>query len=242
MVDCSSIELIAISQFPNVPPGEWVLLAAAAIVVAIAVTRESVDRTLVELPKPRLSGAVSVEQAIAERRSLRSFHERALSLELVSQILWAAQGVSSSDGKRTVPSAGGLLPLEIYLLAGSIEELEAGLYRYEPALHVLRLVSPGDRRVQLATISHEQMWMAAAPAAILVAAVYERTTGKFGAEARKYVDMEVGHVGQNVHLEACALGLGTVVVAAFDPAEVSRLLDLPNGETPLYVMPIGHPI
>lgn len=199
----------------------------------------------IPLPAPRLEGAISVEEALAARRSLRSFGSEPLSLQEVGQLLWAAQGVTDARGYRTAPSAGALYPLEVYLVCRRVEELEPGVYRYLPSDHALSAVAAasrgGDACEALARAALGQSPVRDAAANVVFAGVYERTTAKYGYRGHQYVHIEVGHAAENVYLQATALGLATVAVGAFDDAEVAQVLLLPEGETPLYVMPVGRP-
>ncbi len=192
----------------------------------------------IQLPSPHIGGRMSVEQAINERRSVRLYRKtETVQLEEISQILWAAQGITSDEGLRTAPSAGALFPLELYLVAGNVRNLQAGVYHYEPHKHVLRRVLSGDVRVDLHTAAMDQEQLHAASAIIVIAAVYDRSTAKYLERGRRYVDFEVGHVSQNIYLQATALGLGTVAVGAFQESEVKRVLEI--SEEPLYLMPLG---
>lgn len=193
------------------------------------------------LPQPRKSGDVSVEQAIQDRRSIRDFRDQALTLELISQLLWSAQGITDPRGLRAAPSAGATYPLVLYLVNGRGDDLAAGLYRYVTAAHGLEGIVEGDLRQPLTRAALNQRAVGRAPATIVVAAVYERTTGRYGERGIRYVHMEAGHAAQNLYLQAEALGLGGVVIGAFRDREVARVLQLPENEVPLYLMPIGHP-
>ena len=195
----------------------------------------------IALPEPRLEGEVPVERALALRRSVRSFAPEPLSLNAVSQILWAAQGISDPAGLRTAPSAGALYPLEVYLVAGDVTGVPPGLYRYEPRQHRLVLASEGDPRTGIVDAALHQQWIADAPAIVVLAAVYERSAGKYRERAERYVHMEVGHAAQNAYLQATALGLGTTMVGAFRDAELARVLGLPEDEKPLGLLPVGKP-
>lgn len=199
------------------------------------------DDENLSLPKPVLDGDVSLESAIRQRRSERAFTKRALSLADAAQLMWAAQGVTAGDGGRAAPSAGALYPLELYLVAGNVDSLPAGLYRYRPEGHRLRKVADGDRRKDLAAAALDQSWVRRAPAVLVIAGVYERSAGKYGQRARRYTHIEVGHAAQNVYLQAGSLGLGTVIVGAFDDREVQQALGLPPDHVPLALMPVGHP-
>ena len=215
----------------------WALLG---LVVSPMVSAMDRDQGL-ELPETRLDGDVSVEASIRERRSVREYSNLPLSLADVGQLLWAAQGETSSDGGRAAPSAGALYPLELYLVAGDVESLPAGLYRYEPRGHRLQHVVDGDLRDALGRAALGQAWVRRAPAVLVITAVYERSEKKYGQRARRYARIETGHAAQNIYLQAVALGLGTVIVGAFDDAEVQQALSLPGDHAPLALMPAGHP-
>jgi SagB-type dehydrogenase family enzyme len=195
----------------------------------------------VALPAPRTDGAFAIERALSERRSVREFSASALSLAEISQVLWAAQGVTDASGGRTAPSAGALYPLEVYVVVGNVRELAAGVYRYEPRNHRLARHGPEDRRGALAKAAYRQGWTAEGAAILAVAAVETRTTRKYGERGVQYVHMEAGHAAQNVLLQATALGLGATVVSAFDDAQVAKVLGLRKGERPLYLVPLGRP-
>jgi SagB-type dehydrogenase family enzyme len=194
----------------------------------------------IELPPPRLTGTVALEQLLLQRRSVRDFADSSLSLAELGQLLWSAQGVTHPQGLRTAPSAGALYPLEIHAVVGEVEGLQAGVYHFMPREHALQTVADGDRRSALARAALDQMWMQDAAVVIVFSAVVERTRRKYGDRAERYVHMEAGHAGQNLFLQAEALGLGTVVVGAFDDEEVVKLLTLPGGARPLSLMPVGR--
>jgi SagB-type dehydrogenase family enzyme len=186
-----------------------------------------------------MAGAKSLEEALAHRRSVREFAPGALTLSEVSQLMWAAQGVTAPE-RRTSPSAGATYPLEIYLVAGKVDGLGAGVYRYRPRQHRLEAVTEGDIRVPLAVAAVDQEWISQAAMVVVIAAVFERTTVRYGKRAERYVHMEAGHAAQNLLLQAAALGLGATPAGAFNDAEVSRLLHLPVDEAPLYFVPVGR--
>lgn len=196
---------------------------------------------LIPLPGPARTGAVSLEATLAGRRSLRAFAPDPVSLADVGQLAWSAQGVTDeATGYRTAPSAGGTLPIEVDLLLHGVPTLEDGVYRYHPAVHALRLRLPGDRRAAVTEATLNQGFVGDAPVVVVVSAIAARIAPRFGALADRLIDMEVGHVGQNVSLQAVALGLGTVVVAAFREAELAAALALAEGERPVYLMPVGR--
>lgn len=196
--------------------------------------------TTVQLPEPRLKSKVSLEEALLKRRSIREYANLPLTLEDVSQLLWAAQGITTEWGGRTAPSAGALYPLEVYLAVGNIENLAAGVYKYKPERHELVKVRDDDVRGELAEAALGQNWVREAAIDIVIAAVYERTTKKYGDRGVKYTHMEAGHAAQNIYLQAAALDLGTVTIGAFYDDRVKDILGMPKNESPLYVIPVGR--
>ncbi len=198
-------------------------------------------KNTLDLPPPRKDSAYSLERSLAERRSIREFKGAALTLAEVSQLLWAAQGVTGAGGLRTAPSAGALYPLEVYLVVGNIQHVAAGVYRYESLEHRLAQTATEDKRADLAAAAYDQEWVADGAALLVFTGVERRTTGKYGARGVRYVQMEAGHAAQNVLLQAVALGLGGAMVGAFDDDRVRKVLSLPKGEQPLYLIPLGKP-
>lgn len=203
-------------------------------------TPAATDGVRIPLPEPMLEGEVSLEETLAARRSIRDYTGDALHLEEVSQLLWAAQGITSDWGGRTAPSAGALYPLEVYLVAGEVEGLASGVYKYDPEEHELSVVREGDVREELARVALGQGPVREAAIDIVIAAVYERTVRKYGDRAERYVHMEAGHAGQNVYLQATALGLGTVTIGAFQDVRVQEVMGMADDEAPLYIIPVSR--
>lgn len=178
---------------------------------------------------------------LLERRiSTRLFEPVSLDAQAVSSVLWAGCGLLD-DGRMTVPSAGAIYPLLLYLVSGNVDGLDAGVYSYDSRGGSLSLVTPGDARASLAAACLGQPWVASAPASIVICAEPGRTTARYGERGISYVWMEAGHSSQNIYLMCAALGLGTVAVGAFDDSLVSSVVGLGEGVVPLYVMPFGHP-
>ncbi len=188
----------------------------------------------IDLPRPSSTGA-ALDDALEKRRSVRRFAAKPLSLSEISQLLWAGQGMTRDWGGRTAPSAGALYPLELYVV------LEEGVFHYRTEGHRITAFSAGDAREALAAAALNQGCVAAAPAVFVIAAVFERTAAKYRDRAPRYVHMEAGHAGQNIMLEAAALGLGSVPVGAFRDDAVKQALHLPPGQEPLLLIPVGHP-
>ncbi len=206
--------------------------------IAYALSEEEI-----KLPSPQLEGKMSVEEALARRRSRRVFEDYSLTMEQISQLLWSAQGITEKRiGFRTAPSAGATYPLDIYLVVGKdkVENLKAGVYHYNLHHHSLVIILEGDKRRGLARACLRQRFIEDAPVSLIITAEFSRITNRYGKKGIYYAHMEAGHVGQNVYLQAESLGLGTVVIGAFYEEDVSQALNLPDQHIPLCVMPVGH--
>jgi len=195
---------------------------------------------IVKLPAPKYSSPTSVEAALRARRSIRDYQDLPLTLAEVSQLLWAAQGITNQRGYRTVPSAGALYPLKLYLEVGKVKDLSFGIYKYELLKHELIKYLAEDKRTALANAALRQSCVENGAVNIIFSAVYERITGKYGERGVRYVYMEAGHAAQNICLQAVSLGLGTVVVGAFRDVEVQKVVNMPAEEHPLYIIPVGR--
>ncbi|TET40976.1 MAG: SagB/ThcOx family dehydrogenase [Dehalococcoidia bacterium] len=207
-------------------------------------------QTIIKLPSPQLKGKVSLEETILRRRAVRRYRREPLDLSQLSQILWSAQGITGTREFRAAPSAGATYPLEIFVFVGkqgviaseakqAPEELQAGIYHYEADSHSLSLHTLGDLRPDLARATLDQEFIIDAPVDIVVCALYHRTSYRYGRRGERYVHIEVGHVGENIHLQAVALGLATVEVGAFHDEEVRKVLGVEEQIKPLYIMPLG---
>lgn len=190
----------------------------------------------IALPTPRARGALTLEETLAQRRSVREFKDTPLTLAELGQLLWAAQGITHPAGLRAAPSAGALYPLQVYAVTRD------AVYRYEPTAHRLIVHAQGDARAALYTVALMQDSILRAPTTLVIAAVYARTAQKYGAERTpRYVALEAGHAAQNILLQAVALELGAVPIGAFLDERVQQVLALPREHQPLYLIPVGHP-
>ncbi|MGD1055014.1 MAG: SagB/ThcOx family dehydrogenase [Nitrososphaerales archaeon] len=196
----------------------------------------------VVLPKPQVLGHMSVEEAIWKRRSVRKYHQKPLTLVQLSQILWAAQGITDTEGgHRAAPSPGAKYTLELYVFTkeGGISNLPAGVYHYDPASHSVTRIKMGDHTSPLQTAAGGQEQIGQAAAILAVTAVFGRATAKYGKRGIQYAMQESGCAAENIHIESVALGLGTVIVGAFDDDQVSQLIGITKDEKPLLLMPLG---
>ncbi|MDY7034565.1 MAG: SagB/ThcOx family dehydrogenase [Thermodesulfobacteriota bacterium] len=196
-----------------------------------------------DLQQPRKQGDISLENAINNRRTIRSFASKKLTGEQFSQLLWAAQGITDGKGfKRSAPSGGALYPMNIYAVVGEnlIEGMKAGIYHYEPHGHTISLIITGDLRKEVARAALSQMWMAKPPLTLVITAEYGRITSKYGQRGVRYAMIEAGHIGQNIFLQAEALGLRAGIVGAFHDRDVIRVMKIPSIHEPLLIMPVGY--
>ncbi|KKG16869.1 nitroreductase [Methanosarcina sp. 2.H.T.1A.6] len=194
----------------------------------------------IKLPEPDAAGKSHIEELIAKRRSLREYADRELSEPLISRFLWATQGISSKGVLRTVPSAGALYPLEVHIVIGEGNGLEAGIYRYIAEEHSLIQEIPGDMRTKLSEAALSESMIKNAPVSLVISAVYPRITSKYGKRGLRYAHMEAGHAAQNVYLLGVELGIGTCAVGAFADEEIKKVLKMPANEDPLYILPLGY--
>ena len=223
------------------------LLAVPTLGLVILISCLGSDTMSAEiaLPSPSHKGTVSVEEALKARRTHRSFQSRPLTLKQFSQILWGAYGVSAQkygSFLKTAPSAGALYPLDIYGVVGEggVETLTPGIYHFRPENHAVELVKQGDLRAEVARQALQQMWMARAPLMLVITGQYNRSSIKYGPRGVTYTHIEAGHVGQNIFLQAEALGLKAGIVGAFNNRGVVATMGLPPSHDPLLIMPVGY--
>lgn len=183
----------------------------------------------------------NVELVIEKRRSIRSYKDEPILLNELSRLLWGAQGITDERrGFRAAPSAGALYPLEIYIVAGNIQGLAAGVYKYIIEKNALEKISDGDKRKELGEAAYSQMWAATAPASIVICGVYERTRRKYRENADPYVHMEVGAVAENIYLQGRSLNIGTCFMAGFVEKRVHDIISSKADEIPLAILPVGR--
>ena len=217
-----------------------VLSLGGLIIMMTRIQSLSATARSVNLPKPIDRDGLPVAEAIRKRRSVRKIGPRPLSLGEVSQLLWAAQGITDPRGFRTAPSAGALYPLEIYLVAGNVTGLDPGIYKYGPRRQILSTILDGNRMPQLTAAAYHQDCVGGASAALVICAVYERLASKYGDRAVRYAHIEVGHAAQNGYLQAASLNLGTVIVGSFNDDGVRQVVNGARDERPLAIMPVGQ--
>jgi len=194
---------------------------------------------VIALPEPEHDGKVSVEQALLSRRSTRSYADKALALQEVSQLLWSAQGITDVSGHRTAPSAGATYPLHIILVAGNVTGLMSGVYSYNPEEHMITRLMDGDIRLDLSLAAMGQIPVRTGAISIVITADYDKTTSIYGERGVMYVHLEAGHAAENICLQATSMELGLVTIGSFSPSQVSEVLNLPEDRQPIYIIPVG---
>ena len=202
---------------------------------------EPANRQAMALPPPQLQGTKTLEEILARRRTVRAFSAKPITTSQVAQLLWAAQGVTSPNGFRTAPSGGGLFPLEIRVLAGNVEGLSSGTYRYLPATHQLLPEHAGDLRSKLIEATYQQDWVTQGAAVFLISGVASRSSTKYEGRGVRFTHLEAGHAAQNLLLQAIALELEAGTIGGLDDQKVRTILTLPAGEEPLYLLVVGYP-
>lgn len=213
-----------------------IIFVAAVIIAALIIFNQSIGESdqsskfKIDLPKPRYDSNISIERALFERRSTREYKDQPLILAELSQLLWAAQGITDPTGLRTAPSAGALYPIKVYIIIGDVINISDGIYRYEPSDHLLLRIAEGDKREELYEAALKQESIRAGETVIVLSANYEPT----------FVHMEAGHVAQNICLQAVSLNLGAVTVGAFSDERVKDIVEMPEEENPLYLIPVGR--
>ncbi len=197
------------------------------------------NENMINLPEPVTDGQMSIEKALTLRRSIRSYSDEPLTLDELAQLLWSAQGITNERGFRTAPSAGATFPLDMFVFVNNVESLSTGIYHYHPHEHQLELLREEDVSSPLFRACLSQSMILDGAAVLVFAAVFERTTDRYGERGERYVYNEIGHASQNVHLQAAALDLGTVVIGAYRDDEVEEILQLGDEYRVLYLMPVG---
>jgi SagB-type dehydrogenase family enzyme len=193
-----------------------------------------------ELPTKSLP----ISDLLKKRRSVRSFLPKPLSFADLSFLLWASTGVQRREQGydfRTVPSAGALYPVETYLVANNVENLDQALYHYSIEVHALEVLKVGDFSENFVHAALEQKMFLKAPVVLIWTAVFERSKWKYAQRAYRYVYLDAGHIAQNLALSATSIGLGSCQVGAFFDDEINQILGIDGTEeSVIYLGVVGH--
>ncbi len=214
-----------------------VLFAACTNICFSQVRRDGSSQipSVVRLPEPKQNGQISLEQALQNRRSVRQFTDVPLTLEQISQLCWAAQGITEPNrGLRTAPSAGALYPIELYVV------LPDGLFLYNPAKHELSLVAAGDLRNSVFNSSFNQRVVQKSPCTFIIAGDVKKIEARYRSRGAKFTYFEVGHIAQNIQLQAVTLGLGSVPIGVIDEKTIAQICKMPQGLEVMYLISVGN--
>jgi SagB-type dehydrogenase family enzyme len=200
-------------------------------------------------PQDLSVGDMPLKEAIERRRSRRQFTGEPLSLEELSFLLWATQGVSQTltqGGEvvrtlRTVPSAGARHPFETYLLINRVQGLEAGIYRYLPLEHSLLILQLGEHLVQdVHEATYDQYVLDSAVVFIWTVVPY-RTEWRYAFISHKVIAQDSGHLCQNLYLASETIGAGTCAIGAYDQDKIDPILGVDGEEEfTIYIAPVGR--
>jgi len=197
----------------------------------------------IKLPSANKKSNVSFEETIYKWSATRRFQNKPLTLNQLSQLLWSAFGTTVdgvTSATRVFPSAGAIYPLELYIVVGNVENLPAGLYKYNYKNHSLIQLKKSDLRDSLTSAALNQFFIKQAPVSFVWTAKNNKVAIYGERGKTRYIHIDLGHSAQNLTIQSTALGLGTVQVGAFDDEKVKEILSLPDEETPVYIMPVGY--
>jgi SagB-type dehydrogenase family enzyme len=212
-----------------------VISVAIATTAVIAISAEAPPAMPQELalPAPLTKGTMSLEEAIAKRRSVRAFQPQALTDQQIGQLLWAAQGITDpATGHRAAPSAMAKYPLTVYVFRTD------GVFSYEPNGHRLIRISDQDRR---AKVTQPPRGGEAAPVTFIFTGDRAKMGSRMAAMTDRFICLEIGHAAENLALQATALGLATVTQGGINQEAIAKLLGLPETALVVYAMPVGYP-
>lgn len=199
-------------------------------------TRQSAVIETIALTKASTSGQFSLEDAIANRRSVRSFTNEKLDYETISQLLWAGQGITDSiSGKRAAPSAGGIYPMELYVA------MPDGVYKYDPVKNSLLKIHRDDVRAALSNASYKQQFIKNAPLLIVISGSPKKIMKKYPNNIKEFMYLEAGHIAQNIHLQAVVTGLASCPMGSFESKKVKQICRMSQGQEAVYMIAVGKP-
>jgi len=202
-----------------------------SLLIAIVLFAFCLQAQTVRLNPPTQKGGMPLMQALKERQSIREFSETPLTLQQMSDVLWAAVGVNrpNKENRRTSPTARNSQEIEVYMFT------EKGVFFYDAIKHELQLIKTGDFRVEAA----KQPFAQAAPVILVYVANYNKFGNMSEADMALYGATDCGFASQNVYLYCASEGLGTVVVGMIDREALSQFLGLKNGKV-ILSQPVGN--
>jgi SagB-type dehydrogenase family enzyme len=203
------------------------------------------DTVKVVLPSYEPARPMTLDEALNRRKSIRQFRDAPIDLAQLGYLIWASTGVQRSEQGyefRTAPSAGALYPIETYVVANDVRDVEPGVYHYGIRNHELERIRAGSLRRQAAAAALGQGMCASAPAVFVWTAIFARSKWKYAQRAYRYIYLDVGHIAGNLALAAVSLGLGTCQIGALFDDEVNKLIEVDGiEESVLYMSVVGTP-
>lgn len=207
--------------------------------------KEYPDKPSITLPAPEPAVTSSVDQALRQRRSIRSYSDRPLNKEQLSYLLWASTGIQRRERNfefRTAPSAGALYPIETYVVVNNVENVLQGLYHYSIKRHTLEELQTGDISQAITTAAMGQRICSQAAVVFIWTAVFQRTKWRYQDRAYRYIYLDAGHIAQNLALSATSLGLGSCQIGALFDEEVNKIVRVDGiEESTIYMTVVGWP-
>lgn len=216
----------------------WILIIAVSLCLSGVLAKD-----LIKLPAASYKGDLSLEEAIFQRKSTRAYREEPITLKELSQLLWSCAG-ASVDGltgpTRVYPSAGGIYPIEIYVAVSKVKNLAPGVYSYQWQDHTLIPLKEGNFNKELSAACLNQPWVNTAAVNFIFLADKSKVGSRYGKRGQDlFLALDVGTSCENLHLQAESLGLGTIMIGAFQNERVKKILDLTRHDV-FCIMPVGR--
>jgi len=200
----------------------------------------------IELPSFEPAEPMSLDKVLNQRKSIRDFQAKPISISQLSYLLWASTGIQRVEHGyefRTAPSAGALYPIETYVIVNNVSELEAGAYHYSIRTQRLEQLQQCDLREQIASAALDQRMCAAAAVVFIWSAIFERCKWKYGQRAYRYIYLDAGHIAENLALAAVSLNLSSCEIGALYDDQVNVILDIDGIEESVVCMAVvGIPL
>ncbi|MFX1346063.1 MAG: SagB/ThcOx family dehydrogenase [Promethearchaeota archaeon] len=197
----------------------------------------------IRLPQPKFNETIRFWDVIINRKSSRNFKNEPITQDQLSLLLFGMTGLTRifpNFAFRTVPSAGGLYPIEVYPVINNVEGIERGVFHYNVPKNSLELLKNGDFRNEVAKGCLDQIIAYKSGVNFIYTAVIERSKWKYLQRCYRYIYLDAGHIGQNFYLIAEALGLGACTIGAIYDDELNELLGIDGiNETTIYVGVVG---
>ena len=199
----------------------------------------------IQLPNVLPEATMGFAEVLRRRKSIRAFSNQPLSLDDLGFLLWASTGIQRVEQGyefRTAPSAGALYPIETYIAANNIEDMDSGIYHYNIKNHLLEEIKTGNFGDAIAHAALDQQICATASAVFIWTAIFERSKWKYKQRAYRYIYLDAGHIAENLALAAASITCGSCQIGAFFDDEINSIVDVDGAEeSTILLSVIGHP-